>query len=350
MAGGQERILKRRIQSVRATMKITHAMELIAASQIHRAQGRIRAARPYIDNMTEMMLDVARDAGGSAGKLLDSGQEIRRAGVLVVVADRGLCGAYNYSVLRAAERLLAAGEARGREHRVITVGRKAQGYFQFRHRRLDHSFVAMTDRPTYADASRVAPLLLNPFIAGDLDGIYAVSTRYKSAAIQQVEVRRVLPLPVVQVAEGLEVVLGTVLSQSGKSPASGTARAATALAGGAGTVVSQEGIVSDLSASGHSGGLQGYTEFEPESAALLAALLPRYAEAVVFGTLLEASASEHTARQRAMAAATENAEEFVKSLSRVMNRARQDAITTEIMEIAGGAEALRQAGVGARED
>jgi F-type H+-transporting ATPase subunit gamma len=298
MAGGQEKVLRRRIRTVQATKKITRAFELIAASQIVRAQGRLVGSGPYLKGIAEVLAEAAADAGHSAGRVLGVPESPQRVLVLAVVADRGLCGAYNANVLRLAERTVRAFEGDGVDHRLISVGRKAQSYFRFRRLTLEQSFLGFSDRPTFEDARKVAQAITPPFLAEEVDQVLIVSTRFLSAGTQVVQTRQLLPLP---------------------EP------------GG------------DDSAEDERPRREGYTEFEPESPDLLVELVPRYVEAAVFGALLEAAASEHTARQRAMAAATENADDLAKTLTRDMNRARQDAITTEIMEIVGGAEALRQA-------
>jgi F-type H+-transporting ATPase subunit gamma len=299
MAGGQERILRRRIKSIQSTKKITKAMELIAASQIVRAQSRIAAARPYQEGMARIVLETVLGDPDAAGRLLGTPETTDKVAVLSVVADRGLCGAYNTSVLRATERLIAGDEAAGTEYRLFTVGKKAQGYFRFRGQPVEQSFTGMSERPTFADARDVAAAVLTPFVNGEVDQVVVVSTRFLSAGTQKVEVRQLLPL--------------IDPRQSGDDAEEPTA---------------PEGPL-------------GYTEFEPDAAILLETLGPRAAETAIFAALLEASASEVTARQRAMAAATDNAGELIKKYSRIMNRARQDTITTEIMEIVGGAEALR---------
>lgn len=310
MAGGQERILRRRIKSVQSTKKITKAMELIAASQIVRAQGRIAAARPYRDGMARVVLETAIGDPAAAGRLLGTPDSVRTVAVLSMVADRGLCGGYNTSVFRATERAIADGAADGIEHRLFTVGKKAQSYFRYRGQAVERSFIGMSERPTFEDARTVAAAVLAPFIDGEVDQVLVVSTRFLSAGSQKVEVRQLLPLTDPRDGAGVD---------------------------GATAATSPSDSSSDADAEGRS----GYTEFEPDAATLLETLAPRAAETEIFGAMLEGSASELTARQRAMAAATDNAEELIKKYSRIMNRARQDSITTEIMEIVGGAEALR---------
>ena len=298
MAGGQEKVLRRRIRTVQSTKKITRAFELIAASQIVRAQNRLTGFRPYLKGIAEILAEAAADAGDTAGRVLGVPESPQRVLVLAVVADRGLCGAYNANVLRLAERTVRGLVASSVDNALMSVGRKAQSYFRFRRIPLEQSFSGFSDRPTFEDARRVAEVITPLFLSEEVDQVLIVSTRFVSAGTQVVETRQLLPLP---------------------EPT--------------GEEAGDEGPTRR----------EGYTEFEPESPDLLVELVPRYVEAALFGALLEAAASEHTARQRAMAAATENADELAKTLTRDMNRARQDAITTEIMEIVGGAEALRQA-------
>jgi len=310
MAGGQERILRRRIRSIQSTKKITKAMELIAASQIVRAQGRIAASRPYQDGMARIVLETALGDPAAAGNLLGTPEKVERLALLAVAADRGLCGGYNTSVYRTAERLMGTARSEGVDVRLFTVGKKAQNYFRYRGQAVERSFLGMSDRPSFEDARAVAAAVLTPFVDGQVDQVMIVSTRFLSAGMQVVEGRQLLPLEDPRAGSG-----GGEVAGDGPAPA------------GKGTDGDEVRL--------------GYTEFEPDAATLLETLAPRAAETAIFAALLEAAASELTARQRAMAAATENAEELIKKYSRIMNRARQDTITTEIMEIVGGAEALR---------
>lgn len=293
MAGGQERNLRRRIKTVNATRKITKAMELIAASQITRSQARIVANRPFRDGMRRIIIEAAKGDPAAAKRLLAEPESVDSALVLIVAGDRGLSGAYNSSVLRAGERLVSSLRAKGASVRVVAVGKKAAPYFRFRGIAVEQSFVGFADRPTFADARSVASTIAAPYIDGEVQQVFLVSTRFLSAGTQSVEVEQLLPLSVPEVP----------VEQSTK--------------------------------------LKGYTEFEPEVEQLLFFLAPRALESEIFSALLEGAASFHTSQQRAMAAATDNADELGQNLTRIMNRARQDSITTEIMEIVGGAEALR---------
>ncbi len=337
MAGGQERVLRRRIRSIKATQKITRAMELIAASQIVRAQSRIAGGNAYQQGIARVLAEAAADVGEHAGRLLGVPEDPRRVLVLALVADRGLAGGYNANVLRTVERMVRAGRASGVEHRIVTSGKKGPSFLRFRGFEVAESFSGFSARPAFDDARRLSAAITPPFLDEEVDQVLIVSTRYLSAGTQVVETRQLLPLP----EPGAGRVAAGTADGAGVVPAAG---ADASSAAGAGAVPAAGGP-----APGAAGAVEtsrsagGYTEFEPDSRDILADLVPRYVEAAVFGALLEAAAAEHTARQRAMAAATDNADELAKNLTRVMNRARQDATTTEIMEIVGGAEALRQA-------
>jgi len=301
MAGGQERVLRRRIRTVQSTKKITKAMELIAASQIVRSQQRITANRRYRAGMARIVVAAAKGDPSAARKLLGTPEQPERVGILAIVGDRGLSGAYNTSVFRASERLANEMREKGAQVGMFTVGKKAPSYYRFRGIPVERAFMGFAAKPSFSDAREVAAVVTAPFLAGDLDLLMMVSTRYLSAGTQVVQTIQLLPLP---------------------DPGQAADDAADA--------------------EPHAGRLEGYTEFEPDPARLLAELAPRAVESEVFSALLEGAASFFTAQQRAMAAATDNADELIRTLSRIMNRARQDSITTEIMEIVGGAEALRR--------
>jgi F-type H+-transporting ATPase subunit gamma len=318
MAGGQERILRGRIRSIQATKKITRAMELIAASRIVKAQQRVHAAVPYSEQITAVVHDLAA-AGGEvqspllAGRTLDEGQ-LHRKCYVAIVADRGLCGGYNAGVLRATEGEVKADVIAGKSYSVVTVGRKAETYFRFRGYTMDANFAGFSDSPTYGDARVIGQRVVDMFLAGEVDSVELIYTRFVSAGSQEVVIRPLVPLEREIVSE--------------ESHGTAASRAAAATSHG-----------DDGHGATEAGGKSDY-EIEPSAAAVLESLLPRYIEARIYAALLNAAASEHAFRQRAMKAATDNAEELIKNLTRVMNRARQDSITTEIMEIVSGAEAL----------
>src|SRR5918995_4955161 len=194
MPGGKERALRRQIRSVQSTKKITKAMEPIAASRIVKAQQRVSAARPYSERITEVIRNLAAAGAGGGSSLLAERDEIRTVAYVVVAADRGLAGAYNSSVIRAAERSMLHQRAEGRQTRLITVGRKAQSYFRFRGWDIDRSFTGISDSPTYDDARLVADYVVDRFEQGDYDLVELAYTRFLSAATQRVVVRRFVPL------------------------------------------------------------------------------------------------------------------------------------------------------------
>ncbi|MGD9703683.1 MAG: F0F1 ATP synthase subunit gamma [Acidimicrobiia bacterium] len=295
MAGGQERILRGRIRTVQATKKITRAMELIAASRIVKAQQRVHAAVPYSEQITAVVKDLAAAGGDSSSPLL-SGRPITRTKCYVAIAaDRGLCGGYNSGVLRAVEGEIKADVLDGKGYQVVAVGRRAEAYLKFRGYRLGATFSGFSHEPSYAHARDIGQRVVAMYEAGEVDSVELVYTRFISPGSQEVVIRPLVPLE-------REVVIGG------------------------------DGLPDDGVSAGY--------EFEPDPGTILDTLLPRYVEARTYAALLNAAASEHAFRQRAMKAATDNAEELIKSLSRIMNRARQDSITTEIMEIVSGAEAL----------
>jgi len=295
MAGGQERILRQRIRSINATKKITRAFELIAASRIVRAQQRVHAAQPYSDQITEVVKDLAAAGGEVQSPLLTARPQIRRACHVVIAADRGLSGAYNSSVIRAAEGEVKDDALRNVGYSLVLVGRKAESYYRFRGYDIDAVFTGFTETPTYEDARAIGQRVVDLYQSGEVDSVELVYTRFVSAGFQEVVLRPLVPLE-------HELLAGGDARPAGEPSAD--------------------------------------YEFEPSPGAILEALIPRYVEARIYAALLNAAASQQAARQRAMKAATDNAEELIKSYTRVMNRARQDTITTEIMEIVGGAEAL----------
>ncbi len=297
MAGGQERILKGRIRSMQATKKITRAMELIAGSRIVKAQQRVQAAVPYSEQITEVVKDLAAAGASSDSPLLAGRQEIKNTCYVVITADRGLCGGYNAGVQRAAEGEIKADVLAGKGYEIIPVGRKAEAYFKFREYRLGKAFNGFSDQPSYDDAKAIGQHVVDLYASGHVDKVELVYTRFITPGSQEVVLRPLVPL------------------------------SADTVMGGDGKAGSDDGTGSDY-------------EFEPDPGTILDTLLPRYVEARVYAALLNAAASEHAFRQRAMKSATDNAEELIRTLSITMNRARQASITTEIMEIVGGAEAL----------
>ncbi len=291
MAGsGQIRQLRRRIKSVKSTQKITRAMEMIAASRIMKAQRRVNEARPYAEQIHEVIKGLAVSNEVQGHPLLSAHESIDKVAVVVATSDRGLAGAYNANVLKQAEKVIREEEQQGREVQLYLVGRKAEGYFKYRGRTPERLWTGVSDQPAYEDAQTVADAVMSRYADGDLDRVWLVYTDFKSSLTQVPTRMQLLPVEASEFEGGSE-------------------------------------IPPDF-------------QFEPAPDEILELLIPRYVEAKVFAGLLESAASEHASRQRAMKSATDNAAEVINNLSRVMNQARQDQITTEISEIVGGAEAL----------
>lgn len=301
------RELRGRIRSAESIKKITRAQELIATSRIAKAQARVEAARPYSAEITNMLSNLAAEAALDH-PLLVPRAEPKRAGVLVVSSDRGLCGGYNANVLRQAEELIALLRQEGKTPVLYVIGRKALSYFSFRNWTITRSWVGISEKPTYEDAQEIADFLVDAFLAGSddfgddpgedgilgVDELHIVFTEFRSMLSQNAEARRIAPLEVEYVGE-------------------------------------------------ESSGPHTLFSFEPDANTLFESLLPRYIATRIFSALLESSASESASRRRAMKAATDNADDLIKVLTLMANRERQAQITQEISEIVGGANALAEA-------
>ena len=297
-----------RIRSVESTKKITRAMELIAASRIIKAQQRAQAAAPYARELTRAVSAVATYSNVDH-PLTTEPEDPKRAAVLIVTSDRGLAGAYSSSVLKEAERLAEKLREEGKEVDTYVTGRKGVGYFRFRQRPIVREWTGFSDQPTYDVAREIGDTLISAFLSEEevatedagagVDEVHVVFTRFRSMLVQEPTAVRLLPLEVVEGGE----------------------RAA------------DEEVLP-------------LYEFEPNAAEVLDGLLPRYVQSRVYFALLQASASELAARQRAMKAATDNAEELIRKYTRLANQARQAGITQEISEIVGGVNALADATAG----
>ena len=301
--GAQLRVYRRRMRSVKATKKITKAMELISPTRIVKAQQRVAASTPYANELTRAVSAVATYSSTNH-PLTTASENPKRAAVLIISADRGMAGAYSNNAIKEGEQLAALIRSRGLEVASYLVGRKAVNYYRFRNRAIAGSWSGFSDTPTYEDAKSVADSLIQAFLAdaqtdkNGVDEIHIVFTEFKSMLTQSALAKRMLPLEVVE----------------------SDAPVAT--------------------------GLLPMYEFEPNAEVVLNALLPRYIEARIFNAMLQSAASEHAARRRAMKSATDNADELIKSLTRLANAARQAEITQEISEIVGGADALSSANAG----
>lgn len=307
----QLRTLRKRLKSTQSIKKITKAQELVATSRITKAQERVAASLPYARAMTSVMTSLASNASINH-PLLQPRESVRRAGVLVVTADKGMCGAYNANVLKNAEQLITRLVEEGKQPVLYVTGRKGVDYYQFRSRQIEASWTGFSQKPTVADAQEITRTLLAAFMSGaddegddpgedgilGVDELHIVHTRFTSLLTQTPEPRQLAPLEVEEVEEH---------------------------------ELDEHVLLPDY-------------DFEPNPEALLDALLPKYLTTRIYAALIDAAASELAAKRRAMKAATDNAEELIKTLRRSANAARQAAITQEISEIVGGASALSAAG------
>lgn len=294
MSTGKVRQIGRRIGSVDKIRQITRAMELVATSKIKRAEDRIRVARPYAEKMVEVMQNLSSQAGILVHPLLEVHEPQVNTGILVLTANRGLCGAFNSSVLRKAEELIGEEKTGGRNVKIIVAGKKGLSYLRYRGYEIVESYLEISDAPTFEEASRLAQRLMDMYMKREIDLAYIVFNHFRSVAEQRPVVFKLFPLE--------------------KPPA----------------VEEEEKVPKEYI-------------FEPSPGEIASALLPAYAETVTFRTLLESAASEHGARRTAMKAATDNSGEMIGHLTLSFNRARQAQITQELAEITGTAEALKYA-------
>jgi F-type H+-transporting ATPase subunit gamma len=290
MAGGRERALRARIKSINSTKKITKAMELIAAARIVKAVGRIGAARTYYREICGLAAELVTAQPGSKFPLLEPGDG--PSVYIALTSDRGLCGNYNAAVIKAYREQV---EPLGDRAELVAVGRRLESYLHFHNHSARRQVNHVTHLPSLEQAFSIVNPLIREFSEGKLEKVSVISNRFYSMGVQRVEVTQLMPIN----REGL-----------------------------------LDGDVARID-----------FEAEPSLEAATEVVLKKLVVAEFFGLLLEASAAEHAARQRAMKNATDNASELVRTLTRVMNRVRQDSITTEITEIVGGAEALKQASV-----
>jgi F-type H+-transporting ATPase subunit gamma len=302
------RELRGRIRSAGSIKKITKAQELIATSRIGRAQARLKAARPYTFEITRMLYTLSAEAALDHPLLVER-EEPKRAGVLVLSSDRGLCGAYNSSIFRRSEELFSLLRDEGKQPVLYTVGRKAQNYYTFRNWDIAESWTGFSEQPKVENAAEISSALVDVFMKGTgdddddsdaqsddvrgVDELHIVYSEFKSMMSQKAAAHRMAPMVVEYVEEDT----------------------------GPSTLYS----------------------FEPDATSLFDALLPRYLTTRVYAALLESAASELASRQRAMKSATDNADDLIKDLTLQANRERQAQITQEISEIVGGANALADA-------
>ncbi|MBN9613751.1 MAG: F0F1 ATP synthase subunit gamma [Actinobacteria bacterium] len=293
--GAQLRVYRQKIRSAQTTKKITRAMELIAASRIQKAKARVEATTPYTRAITRAVSAVATHSNFDH-PLLTEPETITRAAIVILTSDRGLAGAFNSQVLREAEELSELLRSEGKDVTYYLVGRKAQGYFSFRHRTAERVWTGFTEAPVFENGKEIADALLEAFsldtAEGGVDEIHVVYNHLVSMVSQVPQVHRLLPL---------EVVEGVAEADSGP---------------------------------------ESLYEFEPDAETVLDRLLPAYIESRLFNALLESAAAKHAATQKAMKSASDNADTLIRDYTRLANNARQAEITQQISEIVGGADAL----------
>lgn len=285
MAGGLREI-KGRIKSVQNTRQITKAMKMVAAAKLRRAQERAEAARPYAEKMREVVMSIAAGTSGAKHPMLQS-RPVKKTGYVVITSDRGLAGGYNGNVLRMVSRTIDERHKSKDEYTIIVLGRRGRDFFKKRNYSVSEAVVNLSDSPTFADIKSVTRKAVQLFADEQIDQLYLVYNKFISAIQQDPTEVQLLPL------SGIEKVEGTPTY-----------------------------------------------DFEPSADEVLADLLPKYAETLIFSALLDAKASEQGARMTAMGSATDNASDMIDRLTLFYNRARQAAITQEIAEIVGGANAL----------
>jgi F-type H+-transporting ATPase subunit gamma len=288
--------LRRKIASVKNTQKITKAMKMVAAAKLKRAQDRILSARPYAHKLRDVMTNLSRRVNRAAHPLLQK-RAVRSVELLVVASDRGLCGAFNANIIRKALEFIRQIESQGGVKVTLSlIGRKGREFFRRRHWPIRQQWVGVFDRLTYEHGIDIGQDLTEQFKTGTFDELYVIYNEFKSAIQQRVLVEKLFPI------DSLE------------------------------DTATQDGLASPLG---------GSYLYEPEEDELLAALLPKHFQVQMFRILLESSAAEQGARMAAMDGATRNAGELIKRVTLYYNKTRQAAITKELMDIVGGAEALK---------
>jgi len=311
------KVIRDRIQSVKNTKKITEAMRLVAAAKVRRAQEQVIATRPFADRLAQVLYGLQNRLRFEDANLpLLKQREVRSVGLLVISGDRGLCGGYNANIIRRAEQRAKELKAEGRDYKFILVGRKAIQYFQRRNQPIDATYSGLEQVPTAAEASRIADELLSLFLSEGVDRVELVYTKFVSLISSRPVTQTLLPLT----PQGLESHDDEVFRLTSRSGS---------------FEVSREKVKTEVH------GFPRDMLFEQDPAQILDALLPLYLNNQLLRALQESAASELAARMTAMNSASDNATELIGTLTLSYNKARQAAITQEILEVVGGAEALQ---------
>lgn len=311
------KFIRDRIKSVKNTKKITEAMRLVASAKVRRAQEQVLATRPFADRLAQVLYGLqARLKSEDVDLPLLKGRTVQTVGLLVISGDRGLCGGYNSNIIKRAEQRARELQAEGLDYRFILVGRKSIQYFQRRNQPIDASFSGLEQIPTATEASKISDEILSLFLSEMVDRVELVYTKFVSLVSSRPVTQTLLPLD----PQGLESADDEIFRLTSRSGA---------------FEVERQKITGDRPP------LPQDMIFEQDPVQILNALLPLYLNNQLLRALQESAASELAARMTAMNNASENASELIKTLTRTYNKARQSAITQEILEVVSGANALK---------
>lgn len=306
------REIRRRIRSVKNIGQVTRAMQMVAAAKMRRAQEQVLSTRAYSEKAWEILVHLVSQPGGADAEVHPLFQHypvVEKVGLVLITSDKGLCGGYNTNVIRVASRFI---QESGRPVKLVTVGRRGRDYMMRRKRDVVAEFTDLPSRPSLLDVTAIARTVLDGFLQQQMDEVYLAYTRFVNTLVQRPIIRRLLPLVHTEMEQALTNIFGPTITSSRER---------------------QEGEVP----------LKATYIYEPNPPAILETVLPRFTELQVYQAVLEALASEHSARMVAMRSATDNASELLEDLILHYNQARQASITKEILDIAAGAEALTQA-------
>lgn len=290
--------IERRISSVKSTRQITSTMQMIAATKVAKSANRLEQSKPYTDSISKILSSVTQNTDNVSHSLLKIHENAKVCLLIVVVSDKGLAGGFNSNILRVAQKYLNENKKLGKITKVIACGKKAHSYFDFRGIEIEKQYVGSSDNPQFEQAEEIGNFCIDGYKAGDIDEVVLIYNKCKNSMEQTVEEVQVLPCD---------------------------DKALAAL---------------DNETSANDDDFEKEILYEPNTNDVLEGLIPTYIRTLIFNALLDSAAGEQVARRVAMQAATDNADEMIDTLTRLYNSVRQGAITTELNEIVGGADAL----------
>ena len=293
--------IERRITSVKSTRQITSTMQMIASTKVHSASKRLEKAHPYKESICKMLASVSEGQTDISHPLLEKREDVKTSLIVVIVSDKGLAGGFNSNILRSDQSYIDSNKKEGKKTKIICCGKKAHTYFQFRKYQTELEFVGTSDNPQFEQAEEIGNYCIENFKDENIDEVIVIYNKCKNSMEQTVENVKVLPVEAND--------LSSVAEQDDKS--------------------SKNEFTQEI-------------VYEPTSVEVLSGLIPTYIRTVIFDSLLDSAAGEQVARRVAMQAATDSADEMIETLTRLYNSVRQSAITTEITEIVGGADALAE--------